>query len=176
MIVHSEDIFKNFNKETDFLFHGCNCCNKMGAGIAKYIAIKFPEAYRVDQETNKYDLNKLGRFTYAESCGVVNLYTQFKTGNWGLQAQYRPNILNECLTNFAKEFEPTNKNYKMPLIGCGLAGGFIGDFIDNVLNFEQFLKRDVFVYIDEYSIKRNVLTIFKDYVKSMEYENLVKYV
>ena len=48
----------------DVIVHGCNCMCTMGAGIAKQIKQKFPEAYRVDCQTKKGDRSKLGTISY----------------------------------------------------------------------------------------------------------------
>jgi O-acetyl-ADP-ribose deacetylase (regulator of RNase III) len=53
--------------EFDLIIHGCNCFCTMGAGIAKTIKQKFPEAYKADLETEKGDKSKLGEISWAKS-------------------------------------------------------------------------------------------------------------
>jgi len=48
----------------DVIVHGCNCFNTMGAGIARQIARRFPEAYAADCETIASDISKLGTFSF----------------------------------------------------------------------------------------------------------------
>ena len=42
----------------DVIIHGCNCFCTMGAGIAKAIKARFPEAYQADCQTPKGDRAK----------------------------------------------------------------------------------------------------------------------
>ena len=51
----------------DVITHGCNCFNTMGAGIARQIAIEFPEAAIADNYTKRGDKSKLG------TIGVVDI-------------------------------------------------------------------------------------------------------
>jgi hypothetical protein len=48
----------------------------MGAGIAPQIKSKFPDAYIVDCQTIRGDINKLGTISYTFT-NIVNLYGQF---------------------------------------------------------------------------------------------------
>lgn len=59
--------------------HGCNCYNKMGAGLAKEVRDRLPELYQVDQVTSRGDKSKLGHYTcYTYDWGLgFNLYTQY---------------------------------------------------------------------------------------------------
>ena len=53
--------------EFDLIIHGCNCFCTMGAGIAKTIKQKFPEAYEADLKTEKGDKAKLGTISWAKA-------------------------------------------------------------------------------------------------------------
>lgn len=72
----------------DFIFHGANCFCKMRSGVAKEIALNFPEAVAADLATKRGDKEKLGNFTIGKHklkdplswLGVVNLYTQYDYG------------------------------------------------------------------------------------------------
>jgi len=51
--------------EFDVVIHGCNCMCIMGKGMAKQIAIAFPEACKADKETKSGDVYKLGTYSFA---------------------------------------------------------------------------------------------------------------
>eukprot|EP00727_Mastigamoeba_balamuthi_P003149 m51a1_g12831 hypothetical protein (199) ;mRNA; r:24-738 len=73
------------SSDCDVIIHCCNCFHTMGAGIARSIRGRFPEAYDADRQTPRGDARKLGHYS-AALCGgpggvtVVNLYGQF---DWG---------------------------------------------------------------------------------------------
>lgn len=66
----------------------------MGAGIAKLIRTKFPEAYDVDLQTKKGDRSKLGTISTAtvirnnHEITIINAYTQFNWRGSGVLADY----------------------------------------------------------------------------------------
>jgi O-acetyl-ADP-ribose deacetylase (regulator of RNase III) len=109
----------------DVLIHGCNCFKTMGAGIAKEISEKIPEANMAD---NMYsfegDYAKLSNWSYAtvrRSNGpvgiVINLYTQYNPG---------ADLFKEALLLGFKKLRflmKTDIKIAIPLIGCGIAGG-----------------------------------------------------
>lgn len=119
----------------DVIAHGCNCFCTMGAGIAKQIRIKYPEAYQVDKITKSGDRNKLGTITYAVNGNltIVNCYTQYNYGPGKVNIDY--NALRKCLKEIKKQF--TGKRIGLPAIGCGLAGG---DYDKLVPIIEEELK------------------------------------
>ena len=45
------NLLNSFEKDFNVILHGCNCFSTMGAGIAKQIAEKYPEAYRADKSS-----------------------------------------------------------------------------------------------------------------------------
>jgi len=47
----------------DYIIHGCNCVNTMGAGIAYQVARFFPEAMQADMKTKRGDISKLGTYS-----------------------------------------------------------------------------------------------------------------
>ena len=114
----------------DVIVHGCNCFHAMGAGIAKEIRNRYPDAYRADTEyTKKGDKSKLGNYSWAVVAGpngnaftILNAYTQY---NYGRPKKGR------CLADYdaiARVFESIRINYwgkriGYPKIGAGLAGG-----------------------------------------------------
>ena len=52
--------------EIQIIIHGCNCFRSFGAGIAKSIKERYPEAYEADLNTGHGDKNKLGHYSYAK--------------------------------------------------------------------------------------------------------------
>jgi len=127
----------------DIIIHGCNCFCTMGAGIAKAIKSEFPEAFKVDQTTEKGDKSKLGSYTQTttirneHSIIVINAYTQFNYRGKGIKADY------DAIRNVFKELksEFTGKRFGFPLIGAGLAGGdweVISEIISEELQGEDY--------------------------------------
>ena len=125
----------------DVIVHGCNCFHTMGAGIAKQIKIKFPEAYAVDRTTNYGDKNKLGSLSSVDVkvkndhiVTNVNGYTQWKY--WSKNAQNLDyNALRLVFRKIKKDFP--KKKIGFPRIGAGLCGGNwnrISKIIDEELN------------------------------------------
>lgn len=109
-------------KRFNVIVHGCNCFNTMGAGIAKQIALKWPQAAEVDRNTNMADKSKLGTYTVADTpcCKVVNAYTQYHFGmKNGPPFDYE--AFKTVLDKLCKDF-PAGTKWGFPLIGCGLAG------------------------------------------------------
>ncbi|MDF1699221.1 MAG: macro domain-containing protein, partial [Saprospiraceae bacterium] len=109
----------------DVIIHGCNCFCTMGAGIAKSIKLRFPEAYRADLETTKGDKAKLGQISHATintSHGtliVVNGYTQFNWKGRGKKVNY------DAIRSVFQKVKQSYNGHKIgyPAIGAGLAGG-----------------------------------------------------
>ena len=122
-VVKGDLIQLALQQRFDVIVHGCNCFNTMGAGIARQIAIRWPDVAVADRDTNMGDRNKLGTFTMADTpcCKVVNAYTQFHYGQAnGPHFDYAAFEL--VLARIAKHFSADTK-FGFPLIGCGLAGG-----------------------------------------------------
>jgi hypothetical protein len=73
-----------FNGQWHGMVHCCNLYHTFGAGIAKQIKIKYPNAYKVDCESTHGDSLKLGFFTHSdeeENKTIYNLYGQVGIGN-----------------------------------------------------------------------------------------------
>lgn len=110
------------------ILHSANCFYTMGGGIARQIAMQFPEAYEADKRDSVYgDRNKLGKFTYAQVLSdpprfVYNMYSQFTFG-MGKQTLYdamvegleriRIHAISKGLTKLGLPFN----------MGCTLGGG-----------------------------------------------------
>ena len=118
--------------EFNVIVHGCNCFNSMGAGIAKQIAERFPEAEIADGDTLPGLESKLGsasiavvRGDYGDSIIVVNAYTQLGT-------DMKRRTLNVSMAAIYRVFATTVYNLAclapgmrigIPRIGAGLGGG-----------------------------------------------------
>lgn len=120
------DLVKMFNDgEFDVIIHGCNCFHTMGAGIAKQIEDKYPEAAFYDMMySDEASLEKLSNHTIAltmRSSGdigtIVNLYTQFHPG-----PDLKMSALDLGFYKLSHRLEKTVK-IGIPKIGAGLAGG-----------------------------------------------------
>jgi len=122
----------------DIIVHGCNCFHKMGSGIAREIASRYPSVAAADNLTPRGDLSKLGTFSFAEvksgahGFTVVNAYTQY--GWSGLLKDGRKDLFEyEKFSEFLRKLEifSTQMGHKMgrkvrigfPKIGCGYAKG-----------------------------------------------------
>jgi len=136
------DIF-DYLDEFDVIVHGCNCFNSMGAGIAKTVKKRFPEAYAADLKTIKGDKSKLGRITYAtveyddRELVIVNAYTQYKYWLKGV-VMADNQAIKKAFRRIKKKF--TGKRIGIPKIGAGLAGGDwdeIRKIIDEVMQDED---------------------------------------
>ena len=109
----------------DVIIHGCNCHNKMGAGIAKSIKERFPEAYEADLQSEKGSREKLGTLTAARvdcddrALTIVNAYTQYNWSGEGPKADY------DAIRAAFREVKQTYSGARIgyPMIGAGLAGG-----------------------------------------------------
>jgi len=139
------------SKNYDVLVHGCNCFNRMGAGIAKGIKINFPEAFNADANDPRKPIDRLGGITYTKALSssliIVNAYTQYHFAG-PKNVEYL--AIRMALREIKKTF--TGKKIAMPLIGAGLAGGHwetIEQLIKDELNGE-----DVTVVIWEEDIKK----------------------
>ncbi len=109
----------------DVIAHGCNCFCTMGAGIAKGVAARFPQALEADQQTPEGDRAKLGTCSFAEietphgKLTVVNAYTQFHYRGRGDKADYE--AIRACMRWLAEHHGQSKIG--LPKIGAGLAGG-----------------------------------------------------
>jgi hypothetical protein len=123
-----------FDGEYDYLAHCANTYCTFGAGVAKQIKKRYPEAYEADLATKDLGDNKLGFYSQATVNGgkltIVNLYGQIGIGNDGdplnRNAQY--DLLFDALYRFATEIANEQPNEKIvigvpDMLACGLAGG-----------------------------------------------------
>ena len=128
--------------ETDiqYIAHGVNCQNVMGAGIAKAIYTKYPE---VKSSYHKFENKKLGsidRVKTHKGNVVFNLFTQEFYGRDGkLYVSYK--AIEDCFTRLIYR---TNA-IAIPKIGCGLAGGD-WDKVKSIIDKVTGSDLDVYVY------------------------------
>ncbi len=126
----------------DVIVHGCNCFCSMGAGIAKTIQEKFPEAYAADLVTVKGDRNKLGSYSSAtvnrngRMITIVNGYSQYYFHGADVLVDYH--AVRRLFAKLKAEF--SGKRIGYPKIGAGLAGGdwqILAAIIDEELDGED---------------------------------------
>ena len=118
-IVTGDLITLALKGEFDVIIHGCNCYNTMGAGIARAVRDRLPEAFAADRATVKGDLGKLGTYTSAE---IVRDDVRFTQGNYrGSGALVDYDAIRSNFRAVAKNFPDARIGY--PKIGAGLAGG-----------------------------------------------------
>jgi O-acetyl-ADP-ribose deacetylase (regulator of RNase III) len=141
-VVQGDLIQMAIKGQFDVIIHGCNCFCTMGAGIARQVASKLPEATIIDNYTKRGDKSKLGRFTAAEiergniKFIVVNAYTQYGCNI---------NMVNVDYDAIKSVFEKIKLTYSgkrigYPLLGAGLAKGdwsIISKIIDEALEGED---------------------------------------
>lgn len=136
----------------DIIAHGCNCMTIMGAGIAKQIADKYPEALSADEaHSDNYEsaFEQLGTFSVAEvengKC-IYNLYTQEVPGQFFDFTAFKLAIksMKEDLPGWYEQPQP---KIGLPYIGCGIGGFKYPELIEKVIS-EELSEYDV--YIVEY--------------------------
>jgi len=124
------DLLEMFsNGEFENIAHGANCYNKMGAGIAKQIKERFPEAYYADRHYVIIEgVERLGNISYSTIKDVIhehnvfinngyvfNLYTQVKPG---------PNADYDAVRLALRKLNSwcDGETVGLPKIGCGIGG------------------------------------------------------
>lgn len=109
--------------EVMVIIHQANCFHTMGAGIAKEIAIRYPEALEADLKTIYGDRKKLGGYSWATSKDgriIVNMYSQYRYGIDVRHTDYYH--MENALIKIRNQFH--DKVIAVPYkIGCGMAGG-----------------------------------------------------
>ncbi|MCP4341343.1 MAG: phosphatase [Desulfobulbaceae bacterium] len=131
----------------DVIIHGCNCFRTMGAGIAKSIKEKYPQAYLEDYNSLLPPIKKLGKITsvYVDGLYVVNAYTQYHFATTRSYGGYK--VRQAHYEAIARAFEQIKLNFAgmrigYPMIGAGLAGGdwrIISTIIDCALEGEDHI-------------------------------------
>lgn len=116
------------------IVQNCNTEHCLGAGLARIIAQRFPEAEEADNATPKGE-EKLGTFSFAQVTHygrpfvIFNLYGQSGVGNDGdpLNRNARYDALFDAFYRLHEKLEQNNlkgKKLGVPYgLGCDLAGG-----------------------------------------------------
>lgn len=109
------------------IVHCCNLYHNFGAGLAKTIAQKFPEALEADKKTVKGSFNKLGSYSRTNGDKIIyNLYAQVGIGNNGdpLKRNVRYDSLHDGLYKIFQEVQRNGRTLAIPkYMGCDRAGG-----------------------------------------------------
>ena len=128
------DLVKDFKEHKfDVIAHGCNCHNRMGAGIVKTIKNAYPEVFIVDRDFNvpkgRQRLGKLSIYHRSVSNQyIVNCYTQDTIGIKGvIDVPFEIDKFEECLQKLydIKNYPTLTPPIRLglPYIGGGLGGG-----------------------------------------------------
>ena len=114
-------------REIDYLLHGCNCMKTFGAGFAKKLKEKYPDANKADQNNPLPAYAKIGSYSscvIGDFCEpdltIVNLYTQYDYGTGYRRAEY--GAIKRSLEMFVRDFVVVNKTIGLVKIGSGLGG------------------------------------------------------
>ncbi|MFW6026035.1 MAG: macro domain-containing protein [Candidatus Woesearchaeota archaeon] len=137
--------------EVNIIAHQVNCMGVFGAGLAKQIAKKYPEAKKdyIDYCKNKGQHNLLGDvlITEVEKYKITNLFSQKYYGRYGeYYKKYRRQTNYVALEKTLEELKRRYPDTKIGLpykIGCGLAGGDWGI----VYNIIDKVFKDSIVYL-----------------------------
>lgn len=131
----NSDIFKG---KWNGMVHCANLYHTFGAGIAKIIKTKYPEAYKADMKTHYGCESKLGWFSVAkeeaengEIKSIFNLYAQVGIGNNKdpLERNCRYDYLHDGVWRICKDISESlsyGEEYVLAFphgMCCGLAGG-----------------------------------------------------
>lgn len=126
--------------EFDMIVHGCNCFCVMGAGIAKQLAMKYPQVYEEDLKTGAGDYGKLGNFTAADADNfiVINAYTQYATAN-GVEDVFEYTSFELILQKLSYKYGFCR--FGFPRIGQGLANGDVKRITELLEKFSKDVER-----------------------------------
>jgi len=120
-----------FETDTNCIVHGVNCAGKFNAGLAKQIAIRFPEAkicykskfLHPGWELCEYQVVPIESKFYPNIKYIVNLATQQSYGNDDKEYACKRSIRRglAALLSHLECFDQI-KSIAIPRIGCGLGG------------------------------------------------------
>lgn len=117
-------------EDVNVILHVTNSKNCFGAGLARSIKNKYPEAFEADTRAHKNHENTLGKYSYAVTHDdklIYNLYAMKGLGANQRQTDYEAfySLLEKIEVIFNLEDDET-KNLKIGIpykIACDLAGG-----------------------------------------------------
>lgn len=131
-----------FEANSDVIAHQCHCWNVWGAGLAKEMKKRYPEAYNADCLTKRGDSGKLGQFSLTLAYNkpiIINLYGQYRYGSSKDGIVFTD--YDALLRAFTSMIDWLNKagmercTIAMPYdIGCRLAGGDINK-VHGLINY-----------------------------------------
>ena len=130
MIKEIDGDLLSWPEGVNVIAHQANCFHTFGAGIARVIATKYPEAYEADAKSEHGSADKLGSFTVATvengTKRIVNIYGQFSTSRSTRQTRY--DALYDGLDRLARMIRTSKSPEQYVIgvpygIGCGLGGG-----------------------------------------------------
>jgi len=113
--------------DINVIVHIANLYHTFGAGIAKQIADKYPEAFEADKKTPHGNNSKLGSFSFAKTDDgktVINGYAMEGLGVGKRQTNYE--AIYRILETIHDQVLDSKKALVVGIpkfLGCGLAGG-----------------------------------------------------
>lgn len=117
-----------FTAKEGYILHGCNAQGVMGSGVARIIAMQYPEAYAIYRnQHNRHGLN-LGEVVVApvtDNLVILNGITQHLFGrddNIYVDYNALQKVFNESAA-IAQSGIVSCADLHMPLVGGGLGGG-----------------------------------------------------
>lgn len=137
-----------FTTNARVVCHQVNCIGFMGAGIAKQIKHRFPEAYKeYRQHCDLYspeDLIGTVQLVFVKDKIIANLFGQINCGkNKGQHTSYE--AIRKGFSELDKYAEMNNCEIALPYgIGCGLGGGD-WDTVYKIIE-ECFINCNVLLY------------------------------
>jgi len=125
-----------FNTPDPIIVHGCNCEGVMGAGVAKTIKLKYPEAFKKYKEacdSGEFNPGDILPVVVSSDKIIVNLASQEEfRHSWEnndrrlAKLEHIEKGLNEMVRRLEAKYQKTKSkaylNVSMPMIGCGLGG------------------------------------------------------
>jgi O-acetyl-ADP-ribose deacetylase (regulator of RNase III) len=144
MIVYKSGNIFDFNER--YIAHGVNCCGGFGSGIAREIAVKFPEAkeaYLYRYNTQGWKLGDVAPVPFDSGTGfIINCATQ---ENYG-PVDKGPYVSYPAIRLVIRELVRLYpQGFAIPKMGAGLAGGN-WEIIAKIIE-EETLNTEVRVYV-----------------------------
>ena len=153
MIRKKGDLVKLFDMGFfDIIAHGCNCMGIMGAGVAKQIAERYPQASKIDIEhKSKFDepAEQMGTFSVVhvnDDKRIYNLYTQVRPGKYFDYDSFK-SALKAMKNDLPNSHSDVKIRVGFPYIGCGLGGFESKELIEKTIKDEL---NEYDIYIVEY--------------------------
>ena len=127
------------NKESHYIAHQCNTTTNNVAGLAYQVFKRYPEAHHHSKEREAGTIEVIGN--------IINMYGQVLPGGTGVieSRVLRLEYFTSCLQ------ELYYKSYKMKSIafpyriGCGIAQGNWGDYMDLLTRFDKAVSTDIYL-------------------------------